>query len=99
MLPTYTKGSPGLASEYVLAVATMSWLWTRSLRAGGFRFVTRLPNPSVHSTRGPVSGSPRGGSVAGPSDSRGTPDANAAAAGANTSRPSKVGAVYGRGAS
>src|SRR6266571_5595134 len=32
MLPTYTKGSPGLASEYVFAVATMSWLWTRNLR-------------------------------------------------------------------
>ena len=99
MLPTYTNGSPGRASEYVLAVATTSWLWMRSRRTGGLRFVTRLPKPSVHSTRGPVSGSPTGGSVLGPSESAGTPDASAAAAGANTSRPSNVGAPCGRGAS
>src|SRR5947209_8022841 len=56
----------------------MSWLWIRSRRAGGLRFVTRLPNPSVHSTLGPLSGSGAGGSVGGPSDESGTPAASVA---------------------
>src|SRR3989442_9674274 len=99
MLPTYTKGSPGLASEYVFAVATMSWLWTRNLRVGGLRFVTRLPKPSIQSTRGPDSGSGEGGSARGPSDSIGTPAARAAAAGADTPPPSNRGRAWGPGAS
>ena len=61
MLPTYTNGSFGRASAYVVADAVMSWLWILIRRTGGFRFVTRLPNPSVHSTRGVVSSACGGG--------------------------------------
>src|ERR1700674_1600629 len=64
----------------------MSWLWIRIRRTGGFRFVTRLPNPSVHSTRGVVS-SACGGAGGGPRDSSGTPDARRARAGGDTAGP------------
>src|SRR5882672_9763567 len=72
----------------------MSWLWIRILRTGGLTLVTRFPKPSVHRTRG-VWSSIWGGSVGWPNDSSGTPAARAAAAGAKTSRPSKVGAPPG----
>src|SRR5260370_33724758 len=90
MLPMYTNGSFGRPSAYVTAVATMSWLWIRMRRTGGFRFVTKLPKPSVRNTRGDASPSIFGGSVGGPREGKGMPSANAAAAGAQTVRPSKI---------
>src|SRR5260370_41849945 len=97
MPPMYRNGSFGRPSAYVTAVATMSWLWIRMRRTGGFRFVTKLPKPSVHNTRGDASPSIFGGAGGGPSEDKGMPAANAAAAGAETSRPSKVRAPRGRG--
>src|SRR5437762_2363327 len=48
MLPTYTNGSPGLASEYVLAVALMSWPRTRSRPTGLHdQAPARAPHPRI----------------------------------------------------
>src|SRR5919201_4392840 len=90
--PTYQKGSPLTASEYVRNGPRIGRSSIISDRTGGSRLVTRLPNRSIQMTCAATSAG-AGGLLGRPREVGGFPPASRAAAGAKTSRPSKVGAA------